>query len=966
MKSLIFLLICPYFYIGKSTYSSDPYFNGNIDDFRMYNRELTSTEASILYTYVSSTTTNVTIINNLFIYNLNNIIASNTKSLYIYNYLTSKLTSLLTSPQQISSFIMTNPTTIVVTLITNSYYVSYDLGVSWSTYSLISPINSLYLINNTLYGSAQDGNVYRIYVGLPGTLTIYDSDKNTNLSTIQLSNFNSYTVINNLTDTKNYNLGSNFTSNNLLIYSSISSNITSFSKQILPTVINILSTVINTSNSNITISGQFTFDKNTYWEKVTINQPNTISPNKLLIPNSSIAYLASLNNDNKINYSLDNCQTWSTLSLVNNITDFYAWSTQDIIVASNNSIYKTTNFGVSWTITNLNYNIVNLAFSDEIGILTDISGNVYKSFNYGYSWSLFNKISSSVTSIFMQSKLLIAIANTKLFLSSDGFNTYKSINAPISIIYLYILNSNYILCASTSQLYVYTNTIFSLLLAIDSITGVTMTSASTIVVSTLTNNYYVSYDNGTTWTSYSLQSPINYLTLFNYSIYGLSSDNNVYKIDLYRAANLTLANLYSNVTTNLNLLNPTINNLGTGYYNFNLIYTPYDISSVTVTNLYFYNITISNYISTNINTYLNIASNYITSSTNYVTSNTFVTGFTRLVYDNNDYSTINMYDGNNGVVCAFVPGIYKTTNGGSNWTYIPYNGNIITSAFLTLSSEIFATTNNGSIIYSNNNGQTWFLLYTLQNIYLSNIYFKTRQFGVISGLTGTLLITINGGINFSNSYPGLNTYYNNVYISLSGTIYAVGTNRAIVSSTNYGTTWNILNNNIFNLPSSIQTFNSIYMNDNYNGFVVGEKGCVLKTIDGGNSWTSNIISSSDLKGVTMIDTNTIIVVGFNGIMFHSIDSGLTWSSMYGPDSTNINCIYKYNGNNLMIGSYGNISKLTYNPKSIYSPYGLIYNGPYPNIISGVPLSISTSLQLWLDAADYSTFILNAILHSDFL
>jgi photosystem II stability/assembly factor-like uncharacterized protein len=250
-----------------------------------------------------------------------------------------------------------------------------------------------------------------------------------------------------------------------------------------------------------------------------------------------------------------------------------------------------------------------------------------------------------------------------------------------------------------------------------------------------------------------------------------------------------------------------------------------------------------------------------------------------------------MYDANNGVACSFASGLYKTNNGGNNWIFIPYTS-IITSAFLTLSSEIFATTNNGSVIYSNNSGVSWSILYTLQNIYLSNIYFKSRTYGVISGLTGTILITVNGGINFSNSYPGLNSYYNGVFISSSGTIYAVGTYQSIVSSSNYGTTWSILNNNIFNLPSNIQTFNAIYMNDNYNGFIVGEKGCVLKTNDGGNSWSASIISSNDLKGVTMINSSIVIVVGFAGTMFHSIDGGLTWSIMYGPDSTKINAIYK--------------------------------------------------------------------------
>jgi hypothetical protein len=38
-------------YIGRSNWSSDPYFTGNIDDFRVYKRVLTPTEVSTLYSY---------------------------------------------------------------------------------------------------------------------------------------------------------------------------------------------------------------------------------------------------------------------------------------------------------------------------------------------------------------------------------------------------------------------------------------------------------------------------------------------------------------------------------------------------------------------------------------------------------------------------------------------------------------------------------------------------------------------------------------------------------------------------------------------------------------------------------------------------------------------------------------------------------------------------------------------------
>ena len=36
-------------YIGKSNWGSDPYYNGTVDDFRVYNRVITASEVLILY-----------------------------------------------------------------------------------------------------------------------------------------------------------------------------------------------------------------------------------------------------------------------------------------------------------------------------------------------------------------------------------------------------------------------------------------------------------------------------------------------------------------------------------------------------------------------------------------------------------------------------------------------------------------------------------------------------------------------------------------------------------------------------------------------------------------------------------------------------------------------------------------------------------------------------------------------------
>jgi len=149
-------------------------------------------------------------------------------------------------------------------------------------------------------------------------------------------------------------------------------------------------------------------------------------------------------------------------------------------------------------------------------------------------------------------------------------------------------------------------------------------------------------------------------------------------------------------------------------------------------------------------------------------------------------------------------------------------------------------------------------LYKIKDIYFSNLYFRTKNVGVITGYTNTILITKDAGITFSNAYPGLNAYYDQGFISISDTIFLVGTNRAIVKSSNYGITWSLLNTNLGTITNDTIHFYSIYMYNLNIGFIAGEKGCILKTIDGGLTWSYQSITNNDLKSITMIDQNNIV------------------------------------------------------------------------------------------------------------
>ncbi|MGH1362739.1 MAG: YCF48-related protein [Calditrichia bacterium] len=75
---------------------------------------------------------------------------------------------------------------------------------------------------------------------------------------------------------------------------------------------------------------------------------------------------------------------------------------------------------------------------------------------------------------------------------------------------------------------------------------------------------------------------------------------------------------------------------------------------------------------------------------------------------------------------------------------------------------------------------------------------------------------------------------------------------------------------------STDSLTGVVFTDSLNGYIVGENGLLLITIDGGSSWTTgNIGISDDLTSITVIN-DTLFVTGANGHICYSVDGGLTW------------------------------------------------------------------------------------------
>jgi photosystem II stability/assembly factor-like uncharacterized protein len=207
--------------------------------------------------------------------------------------------------------------------------------------------------------------------------------------------------------------------------------------------------------------------------------------------------------------------------------------------------------------------------------------------------------------------------------------------------------------------------------------------------------------------------------------------------------------------------------------------------------------------------------------------------------------------------------VLKTTNGGDTWEKVLAGptGNHSTSYIFFVNPAVGFLVRGGMLLNKTTDyGKTWIYLQTGSEFqHITSIYFSNIDTGYASGLSsGKMLKTIDGGVNWSTITLPLDKQINSIIFTDDRTGYIIGNLGEILKTVDSGNTWLIQNK----YPSSI-TNDDLYSVDfinNDTGFVVGGKD-ILKTIDGGNNWTVIAKSNFDLFSVSFVDSDHGIAVG---------------------------------------------------------------------------------------------------------
>lgn len=267
------------------------------------------------------------------------------------------------------------------------------------------------------------------------------------------------------------------------------------------------------------------------------------------------------------------------------------------------------------------------------------------------------------------------------------------------------------------------------------------------------------------------------------------------------------------------------------------------------------------------------------------------------------FKDISFANPSTGYIVTELGAVYKSTNGGDNWTNImnlgfPYYWYGVCA--LTADTVVIAGFNNqgnihsGVVRWSVNGGSTWSgdIVLTVPSNgvgWLTRVHFFDQNKGIVSNeFSGGVYYTTNGGRDSASwHYVQVNSdlgwFAGNVDADVNGTIFTTGIHFA--QSTNFGLNWT-------SGPSADGTFDGgvDFMDNNLMKGLTGGgsispsvTGWIHRTTDGGSTWSARLFTFSyPIRSVKYFSDTLMLAFGGNvnseaGGIYSSSNSGSNWN-----------------------------------------------------------------------------------------
>lgn len=245
-----------------------------------------------------------------------------------------------------------------------------------------------------------------------------------------------------------------------------------------------------------------------------------------------------------------------------------------------------------------------------------------------------------------------------------------------------------------------------------------------------------------------------------------------------------------------------------------------------------------------------------------------------------ELKSIHFADANTGWAVGKESIVLKTVNGGNTWVSKPNpaHEDLYAVAFYGTGTGV-AVGKDGTIITTADGGETWTLRTVAFSGDLHAVQFVSASVVLAGGEHGTLLKSADAGASWSTvSSSGLYDIINFHFVSENKGYWVPEADGSEGGSEGILYAYNGSTASALTLPTSKQLLAVHFLTENL-GWAVGEKGRILRTVNGGTNWTAHTLSNieRDLVSVHFVSAQTGYAVGEDGtiLKYGSVPASVT-------------------------------------------------------------------------------------------
>lgn len=177
-------------------------------------------------------------------------------------------------------------------------------------------------------------------------------------------------------------------------------------------------------------------------------------------------------------------------------------------------------------------------------------------------------------------------------------------------------------------------------------------------------------------------------------------------------------------------------------------------------------------------------------------------------------------------------------------------------------------------------------------VHLSDVQFLDTRTGWVTGWSGTILHTTDGGATWIPQTSGVTNDLVAIHMVNARTGWIVGRDGTVLKTSNGGAAWTRQSS------GTARWLHGVLFLDEMTGWINGELGTILKTTDGGETWVQQPTHTTNtLVTLFFLDANRGWAVGQNQTVLSTIDGGATWTRLNSGSFYVLEDVYFANENN---------------------------------------------------------------------